>query len=199
MGRCAPIQRLRHTQPARASGPSPGHARRARTRRAADASGRRPRTGHAARHRGGEPGHAAAGDRSAAAPHYARRGPRTAALAQVQGRAGVGRGGEHRPDAGGRSDSAVRKLEKAVGLAPSSGYAYYYLGLVRFKQGNENQALVFLGQSYVKLQREDRYFAAKALALRGEVYYHIGKLNEARKRLRARRSGWTRRARTRRR
>lgn len=79
----------------------------------------------------------------------------------------------------GQAEPAVRRLEKAIGMDPSGGYAYYYLGVVRFLQKRYSQVQVLCGQAYLKL-RDDDYFAAKNLALRGEAYLAQGQMDRAR-------------------
>lgn len=77
-------------------------------------------------------------------------------------------------------DRAREQFERAVAIAPSQPYGYYFLGRVAFVRGEHKQALAFLRKAELLFAQSDQAWLGETASLQGAVYEDLGDYTQAR-------------------
>lgn len=82
----------------------------------------------------------------------------------------------------GRDDveQAREQFERAVAIAPSQPYGYYFLGRVAFVRGEHKHALAFLRKAELLFAQSDQAWLGETASLQGAVYEDLGDYTHAR-------------------
>ena len=80
----------------------------------------------------------------------------------------------------GRTDAAVEKLERAIGIDPNNPYAYYYLAETHFSRGAYDQAVNFADKAALLSARIDSNWLSRSYCLQGRIFEISGRFMDAR-------------------
>jgi tetratricopeptide (TPR) repeat protein len=75
---------------------------------------------------------------------------------------------------------ARERFERAISIAPSLPYSYYFLGRIAFAQGDRKRALAYLQKAELLFPRSEKAWLAETMSVKGTVYEDLQDYEEAR-------------------
>lgn len=77
-------------------------------------------------------------------------------------------------------EGARERFERAVSIAPTQPYSYYFLGRIAFARGDHKQALAFLQRAELLFAHSDSAWLGETASVKGTVYEDLGDYENAR-------------------
>ncbi len=77
-------------------------------------------------------------------------------------------------------EDARERFERAISIAPSLPYSYYFLGRIAFAQGDRKRALAYLQKAELLFPRSEKALLAETMNVKGTVYEDLQDYEQAR-------------------